>query len=106
MKDIKVLGTGCSNCNATEKLIEKVAKEQNVAVNIIKVDDIQEIMEYNVMSTPAVVIDEKVIIKGRVPSVDEVISFLKTNEDACCDDDSDCISEEKEDNNTGNCCCS
>ncbi len=102
MKTIKVLGTGCSNCNATEKLIEKVANEENITVNIVKVDDIQKIMEYDVMSTPAIVIDEKVIIKGRVPSVDEVKEFIGADDNCCDDSDSSC--GETTENNSGSCC--
>lgn len=77
MKTIKVLGSGCASCTTTEELIKKVANEQNIKVNIIKVNDIQYIMSYDVMSTPAVVINEKVILKGRVPSIDEIKNLLK-----------------------------
>ena len=106
MKTIKVLGSGCSNCRTTELLIEKVANEQNIDVEIIKIDDLEKIMEYDVMSTPAIVIDEKVIIKGRVPSIDEVKSFISSNDDDCCNDENDSCCATTKDNGTSSSCCS
>lgn len=70
--DIKVLGTGCSNCKATGKLIEEIAKEKGVAITMEKVEDIKDIMTYNIMSTPGVVIYGKVVHTGGVPSRDKV----------------------------------
>jgi len=103
MKTIKVLGTGCPSCITTEELIKKVANEQNIAVNIIKVDDIQDIMAYDVMSTPAVVIDEKVIIKGRIPRIDEVKDFLNSTKESCCEEnDNSCCTPSDE--NKESCC--
>lgn len=74
---IKILGTGCPKCRLTSTLVEEVVKNNNIDAQIIKVEDIMKIMEYNVMSTPAVVIDEQVIIKGRVPTKSELIKILK-----------------------------
>ena len=74
--DIKVLGTGCANCKNTLKLIEEVAKEKCVAVQLEKVEDIQSIMSYGVLSTPGVVIDGKVVHAGGVPSRDKVAGWL------------------------------
>lgn len=74
--DIKVLGTGCANCKTTMKLIEDVAAEKGVAANIEKVEDIQAIMSYGVMSTPGVVIDGKVVHAGGVPSRDKIAGWL------------------------------
>ncbi len=74
--DIKVLGTGCANCKNTLKLIEEVAKEKGVAVQLEKVEDIQSIMSYGVLSTPGVVIDGKVVHAGGVPSRDKVAGWL------------------------------
>ncbi len=74
--EIKVLGTGCSNCKTLEKRVERAVKESGIVANITKVEDIEKIMEYDVMSTPALVINEKVQIKGRVPSVDEIKELL------------------------------
>ena len=70
--DIKVLGTGCSNCKATVKLVEEIAKEKGVAIAMEKVEDIKDIMTYNIMSTPGVVIDGKVVHTGGIPSRDKV----------------------------------
>jgi small redox-active disulfide protein 2 len=67
MKNVKVLGTGCANCRSTIALVEAVAKEKGVEVVLEKVEDLQQIMGYGVMSTPGVVIDGKVVHAGGVP---------------------------------------
>jgi len=85
MKTIKILGTGCPNCKRTEAVVKTVAEELNVDVNIVKVEDIEDIMAYDIMSTPAIVIDEKVVIKGRVPSFEEVKDLLKEDDACCCE---------------------
>lgn len=74
---IKILGTGCPKCKQTTAIVTEVIKEHNFDAEIIKVEDIMEIMEYNVLSTPVVVIDEKISIKGRVPSKNEIVELLK-----------------------------
>jgi small redox-active disulfide protein 2 len=74
--DIKVLGTGCANCKTTQKLIEAVAVEKGVAVQIEKVEDIRSIMAYGVLSTPGVVVDGKVVHAGGVPSRDKIAGWL------------------------------
>lgn len=76
MKTIKILGTGCAKCKKTEEIVRQVVKEMGVEAEIVKVEDIMQIMAYNVLSTPAVVVDEVVRIKGRVPLADEVKSLL------------------------------
>ncbi|MCG7585811.1 thioredoxin family protein [Photobacterium sp. OFAV2-7] len=76
MKKIKVLGSGCANCLNTADLIQTVADELNIDIQIEKVQDMAQIMAYQVMSTPAVVIDEQVIHKGSVPSRDLVTSWF------------------------------
>jgi small redox-active disulfide protein 2 len=76
MKNIKVLGTGCANCKTTLKLIEDTAKEKGVAIELEKVEDIQAIMGYGVMSTPGVVVDGKVVHAGGVPSRDKIADWL------------------------------
>ncbi len=73
---VKILGTGCAKCKLTQQVIEKVSKEMNLTLTIEKVEDIQEIMKYNILTTPAVVVDEVVKIKGRVPTEAEVKEFL------------------------------
>lgn len=68
MKNIKVLGTGCANCNNTYALIEEVARAKGIAIDLEKIEDLQQIMRHGVMSTPGVVIDGKVVHAGGVPS--------------------------------------
>ncbi len=72
MKDIKVLGTGCANCKATVKLVEEVAAAKGADITLEKVEDIQKIMSYNIMSTPAVVIDGQVVHAGGIPARSKV----------------------------------
>lgn len=74
--EIKVLGPGCTKCKTTFKAIEKVIKENNLDVKLTKVEDIMQIMKYNIMATPAVVVDEEVKIKGKVPSESEIKNLL------------------------------
>ncbi len=76
MKSIKILGTGCPKCKQTTALVEEVVKEAGVEATVEKVEDIMEIMKYNIMTTPAVVIDEEIKIKGRVPSKSEITDLL------------------------------
>lgn len=76
MKNIKVLGTGCKNCVTVENRIKEVIAERNIDAKVEKVEDIAKIMEYGVMSTPAVVIDEKVVSTGKVLSEKEILKLL------------------------------
>ncbi len=76
MKNVKVLGTGCSNCRNTIALIETIAKEKGVEITLEKVDQIQDIMSYGVMSTPGVVVDGKVVHAGGVPNREKVSGWL------------------------------
>ena len=76
-KIIKVLGTGCPNCKTTIAVVNDVVKSENIDAEVIKVEDIMEIMSYDVMSTPAVIIDDKIVVKGRVPSKNEMLELLK-----------------------------
>lgn len=76
MKNIKVLGTGCRNCQTTYELIRKTADEKGVAVELEKVEDLGQIMSYGVMSTPGVVVDGKVVHAGGVPDRKKVESWL------------------------------
>lgn len=75
--EIKVLGTGCTKCKNLEKLTQEAVEMAGITANITKVEDIMEIMKYGIMATPALVIDGKVVVKGRVPSKDEIVSLLK-----------------------------
>jgi small redox-active disulfide protein 2 len=76
MANVKVLGTGCANCKTTLRLIEEVAAAKGISVELEKVEDIQAIMGYGVMSTPGVVIDGKVVHAGGVPSRDKIAGWL------------------------------
>ena len=74
--EVKVLGPGCAKCKTTYNVVEKVIKENNLDVKLSKVDDIMEMMSYNILSTPAVVVDGEVKVKGRVPSESEIKELL------------------------------
>ena len=74
--EVKVLGPGCAKCKSTYAEVEKVIKGNNLDVTLTKVDDIVEMMSYNILSTPAVVVDGEVRIKGHVPSENEVKEAL------------------------------
>jgi small redox-active disulfide protein 2 len=76
MKNIKVLGIGCANCKATLKLIEEMAAANGVDIALDKVEDIQDIMAYNIMATPGVVIDGKVVHAGGIPTKEKVQSWF------------------------------
>ena len=75
-KSIKILGTGCPKCKTMTNLVQEVVTENSIDATIEKVEDIMEIMKFNIMTTPALVIDDVITIKGRVPSKDEVLSLL------------------------------
>jgi len=74
--NIQVLGTGCPKCKMLEKITREVVAETGIDASITKVEDIMEIMKFNVMSTPALVVDGKVVLKGRVPSSSELTDIL------------------------------
>ena len=76
MKHIKVLGSGCASCKNTMQLLEEVAQSRGVDVEIEKVEELQEIVAFGVMSTPAVVIDGKVVHAGSIPSRSQVEAWL------------------------------
>lgn len=75
---IQVLGAGCQKCKTLEKSIREVVAEHGIDASIEKVEDMVEIMSYGVMMTPAMVVDGKVVVKGRVPSAKEILSLLQT----------------------------
>lgn len=68
MKNVKILGTGCANCQNTYKLVAEVAQAKGEPIELEKVEDLQKIMGFGVMSTPGVVIDGKVVHAGGVPA--------------------------------------
>jgi small redox-active disulfide protein 2 len=74
--EIKILGTGCPKCKTLEKLTREVVEQNGIDATVSKVEDIVEIMKYGVMTTPALVVDGRVEIKGRVPSSDEIKKVL------------------------------
>ena len=74
--EIKILGTGCSNCKNLEKATREAVAELNLDATVVKEEDIVKIMSYGIMRTPALVLDEKVLFYGRVPSVNEIKEML------------------------------
>ena len=75
--EIKVLGTGCANCKKTKAVIADAVQEMHLDLKVIEVQDIPSIMAYGVMSTPAIVIDEKVVSTGRVPAKSQVMEMIR-----------------------------
>ncbi len=73
---IEILGSGCSKCNKTKEVVEKVLKNTGVKAEVVKVEDIETIMKYGVMITPAVVIDGDVKIVGKVPGEKEIKKWI------------------------------
>ncbi len=76
MYHIKILGTGCPKCKSTVTNTLEAVKLAGVEAEVIKVEDIQDIMAYNVLTTPVLVIDEQIKVKGRVPTVEEIKNLL------------------------------
>jgi len=77
LQNIKVLGSGCKNCETTANLIKIAAEQANVEINLEKVTDMGEIMSYGVMSTPGVVIDEQLVHAGGLPDPDTIRQWVK-----------------------------
>lgn len=74
---IKILGTGCANCKKLEVNAKEAVERTGVEAEVIKVEDVKDIMLYGVMRTPAIVIDEKVMSYGKVSTVTEIIKFIE-----------------------------
>lgn len=74
---IKILGTGCSNCKSLERAAKQAVADLSVDATVEKVEEIQEIMAYGVMRTPALVINEKVALYGRVPGIPELKEIIR-----------------------------
>jgi small redox-active disulfide protein 2 len=74
--EIKVLGTGCTKCKSLEQVTREAIVKTGVNATVTKVEDIMEIMQYGVMSTPALVVDGQIVVKGRVPSVEEISKLI------------------------------
>ena len=77
MKTIKVLGPGCPKCKTTFQNAQGAVKQLGIEANIIKIEDIEEMMQYNVLTTPVLMIDEQIKIKGRIAQIDEIKELLK-----------------------------
>ncbi|MCE1201045.1 MAG: thioredoxin family protein [Bacteroidia bacterium] len=75
-KNIKILGTGCAKCKALEQRVREYVKEAGMEAEISKVEDIVDIMGYGIMRTPGLVVDEKVVLSGRLPSYEELKNLL------------------------------
>jgi small redox-active disulfide protein 2 len=76
MLTIKVLGSGCANCKRVEQIARKVVTTLGLDAEIIKVTDYNDIASYNILSTPGLVINEKVVASGRIPSEAEITTFV------------------------------
>jgi small redox-active disulfide protein 2 len=75
--EIKVLGTGCPNCKRLDKLTRQAVAELGVDATVVKVEDLDQIMAYDILSTPALVIDENVVASGRVPRKSEIAAWIQ-----------------------------
>jgi small redox-active disulfide protein 2 len=80
--EIKVLGSGCPNCRRLEKLAREAVAELGVEATVIKVTDFDQIMAYDILATPALVIDEQVMVSGRVPRKDQVAAWIGAAQEA------------------------
>ncbi|HNK64281.1 MAG TPA: thioredoxin family protein [Anaerolineales bacterium] len=76
MLTIKVLGSGCANCKRLEQITRQVVSDMSIEAEVLKVTEYPDIMKYNVMSTPGLVINEKLVSSGRIPSAAEVNTWL------------------------------
>jgi small redox-active disulfide protein 2 len=76
MLTIKVLGSGCANCKRVEQIARKIVTEMALEAEVIKVTDYNDIMAYNILSTPGLVVNEKVVCAGRIPAPAEVTTWL------------------------------
>lgn len=78
MKTIKVLGPGCPKCKTTYNNVLEAIKQTGVDAQVIKIEDIEEMMKYNVLTTPVLMIDDVPKVKGRIADIKEIISFLNS----------------------------
>lgn len=76
-KTIKVLGPGCTKCKTMFHNAEEAVKQLGIEAEIIKIEDIEEMMQYNVLTTPVLLVDEVIKVKGRIAQIDEIKEFLK-----------------------------
>lgn len=78
MVTIKILGSGCANCKKLETVAREAADRANVPAEFVKITDFKDIMAYDLLSTPGLVINEKLVSSGRIPTVAEVQKLLAT----------------------------
>lgn len=76
MLTIKILGSGCANCKRVEQIAHKVVSEMGIQADVLKVTDYNDIMAYNVLSTPGLVINDKLVSSGRIPTPAEVTTWV------------------------------
>ena len=76
MLTIKILGSGCANCKRVEQIARKIVDEMSLEAEIIKVTEYPDIMKYNILSTPGLVVNEKLVSAGRIPAPAEVTTWL------------------------------
>lgn len=76
MLTVKILGSGCPNCKKVEAIARQAVQSMSLEAEVIKVTDYNQIMEYNILSTPGLVINEKVVCSGRIPTPAEVTTWL------------------------------
>lgn len=77
MTQIKVLGPGCAKCKTTYNNVLEALKISGLEAQVVKIEDIEEMLKYNVLTTPVLMIDDAVKVKGRVAQVNEIVEFLK-----------------------------
>lgn len=76
MTKIKILGPGCPKCKTTYNNVIEALKQSNIEANVEKVEDIEEMMKYNVLTTPVLLIDDDIKVKGRVAQINEIKDLL------------------------------
>ena len=79
MISVKILGPGCSRCKTLDAKVRDIVAKNNIAAEVSKVEDINEMMSYGIMMTPALVVNEKVVSTGMVPKDDQILKWLKEN---------------------------
>lgn len=89
-KTIKVLGPGCPKCKTTYHNVEEAVKQLGIEAEIIKIEDIEEMMKYNILTTPVLMIDDVIKVKGRIAQIDEIAALLKNSNSVSEDNNSTC----------------
>jgi small redox-active disulfide protein 2 len=78
--DIKVLGTGCNKCNMLANVTREAVRQSGIDASVTKVEDLVEIMQYGVMTTPVLVVNGEIVTRGNVPSVNEIVQILQSKQ--------------------------